>query len=478
MIPSTESLALENISRSFGTVRALDGASFVVRDGTLHAVLGENGAGKTTLMRVAFGLVRPDAGTIRVRGRPVTIASPAAAIALGIGMVHQHFSSVPALTVVENVALGGRGVYRAEEVRARVREVCELVGFELDPDARIGDLSVGAQQRLEIVKALARGARTLILDEPTAVLAPREADDLLAMLRRFADSAGSVVLITHKLPEALAVADDVTVLRDGRTVLAQTVSAVDSVRLAQAMIGGAPPIESRHERRALGAIVVAARALGLRDARGVPRAKDINLEVRAGEIVGIAGVDGAGQHELLLCLAGRLAPWSGRIERPADVGFVPEDRHRDALVLDFDVAENLALRGAGAARGRIAWPQIRTRAAALLTEYDVRAPSSDTRVGTLSGGNQQRLVLARELESRPPLVIVENPTRGLDIAATAAVHDRLRNARDGGTAVVVYSSDLDEVVGLADRLIVMFDGRAREVPLDRDAAGRAMLGAT
>lgn len=475
--PAPESLALENITRAFGSVRALDGASLVARDSTVHALLGENGAGKTTLMRAAFGLVRPDGGTIRVRGGTVTIASPAAAIALGIGMVHQHFSSVPALTVVENVALGGRGIYRAEHVRARIGEICERMGFALDPEARAGDLSVGAQQRLEIVKALAGGARTLILDEPTAVLAPREADELLGMLRRFADAGGTVVLITHKLPEALAIADDVTVLRHGRTVLAQPVRTVDSTALARAMIGGAPPVEMRYDHRAPGSIVAVTRTLSVRDARGVLRAKDISFEVRAGEIVGVAGVDGAGQHELLLCLAGRLAPESGRIESPSDIGFVPEDRHRDALVLDFDVAENLALRDAGVARGRIAWPHVRARATALLTEYDVRAPSADARVGTLSGGNQQKLVLARELESRPRLVIVENPTRGLDIAATAAVHDRLQNARDAGAAVVVYSSDLDEVLALADRLIVMFDGRAREVPLDRDAAGRAMLGA-
>lgn len=478
MTPAHESLALENITRAFGSVRALDGASLVARDSTVHALLGENGAGKTTLMRVAFGLVRPDAGTIRVHGTTAAIASPAAAIALGIGMVHQHFSSVPALTVVENVALGGHGVYRAELVRTRMHDICERMGFVLDPDARAGDLSVGAQQRLEIVKALARGARTLILDEPTAVLAPREADELLGMLRRFADSGGTVVLITHKLPEALAIADNVTVLRHGRTVLAQPVTAVDSNILAHAMIGGAPPVEVRHERRAPGADVVVTRMLSVRDGRGVLRAKDVSLEVRAGEIVGVAGVDGAGQHELLLCLAGRIAAESGSIDGPSRVGFVPEDRHRDALVLDFDVAENLALRDAGVARGRIAWPRVRARAAALLTEYDVRAPSPDTRVDTLSGGNQQKLVLARELESEPRLVIIENPTRGLDIAATAAVHERLQRARDTGAAVVVYSSDLDEVLALADRLIVMFDGRAREVPLDRDAAGRAMLGAT
>jgi len=470
-------LALENIARRFGSVRALVDASLVARDGTVHALLGENGAGKTTLMRIAFGLVRPDKGTIRVHGKPVNVPSPAAAIALGIGMVHQHFSSIPALTVAENVALGGHGAYRVERVRARVREIADLVGFALDPDVRAGDLSVSAQQRLEIVKALARGARTLILDEPTAVLAPREADDLLAMLRRFADSGGTVVLITHKLPEALAVADDVTVLRQGRTVLAEPIANVDSITLAGAMLGRAPPMGMRAGRTEPGSVVLSARDLSVLDRRGVMRARGVNLDVRSGEVLGIAGVDGAGQHELLLCLAGRLEAATGRVDTPPMVGFVPEDRQRDALILDFDIAENLALRDAGSARGRLPWLRIRARAAAILTEYDVRAPSTETTVGALSGGNQQKLVLGRELASKPNAVIVENPTRGLDIAATAAVHARLLAARDAGAAVVIYSSDLDEVIALADRLIVMFEGRARNVALDREAAGRAMVGA-
>lgn len=477
MTPSSEALALEHIARRFGSVRALDDASLVARDGSVHALLGENGAGKTTLMRAAFGLVRPDAGTIRVHGRPVTVPSPAAAIALGIGMVHQHFSSIPALTVTENVALGGHGAYRANRVRARVREICDLVGFVLDPGARAAELSVAAQQRLEIVKALAHGARTMILDEPTAVLAPREVDDLLAMLRRFADSGGTVVLITHKLSEAFAIADDVTVLRHGRTVLAERVSKVDEVTLTKAMIGGAPPTEVRHERPAPGPVVLSARDLSVTDARGMIRARDVNLELRSGELLGVAGVDGAGQHELLLCLAGRLAPTAGRVDAPATIGFVPEDRHRDALILDFDVAANIALRDAGSARGRLAWSRIRARAAAMLADYDVRAPSTDTIVGALSGGNQQKLVLARELEPKPRLIVAENPTRGLDVAATAAVHARLLAARDSGAGIVIYSSDLDEVLAMADRLIVMFAGRARELPVDRDAAGRAMLGA-
>jgi len=279
------------------------------------------------------------------------------------------------------------------------------------------------------------------------------------------------------LPEALAVADDVTVLRQGRTVLAEPVANVDSITLAGAMLGGAPPTELRDARADPGSVVLSARDLSVLDTRGVIRARGVNLDVRSGEVLGVAGVDGAGQHELLLCLAGRLEPATGHVETPPMVGFVPEDRQRDALILDFDIAENLALRDAGCARGRLPWARIRARAAAILTEYDVRAPSTETMVGALSGGNQQKLVLGRELASKPNAVIVENPTRGLDIAATAAVHARLLAARDSGAAVVIYSSDLDEVIALADRLIVMFEGRARDVALDREAAGRAMVGA-
>jgi simple sugar transport system ATP-binding protein len=399
---------------------------------------------------------------------------------LGIGMVHQHFSAVPTMTVAENVALGNHGLYRAMEARSRVTEIAERVGFTLDPDARAGDLSIAAQQRLEIVKALARGARTLILDEPTAVLPPLDANELLAVLRHFADEGGAVVLITHKLPEALSAADDVTVLRRGRTVLAAQASATDVEALARAMIGGAPPPTLRPRPNLPGDVVLSAHELVLRDSRGAARVKGATLQVREREIVGLAGVDGAGQHELLLALAGRLAPISGTLHAPAAVGFVPEDRQRDALVLDFSLVENVALRGAGRAWGRLPWRSIRARTAALLEHYDIRVPQLDVPAAALSGGNQQKLILARELDGDPPptALIVENPTRGLDIAGTASVHERLVAARDAGAAVVMYSSDLDEVLAIADRLIVMFDGLAHDVPLDRGAVGRAMLGLT
>lgn len=472
-----DALALDHIARRFGRTDALVDASLHVRPGSVHALLGENGAGKTTLMRIAFGMLRPDAGSLRIAGDAVTLRGPADALARGIGMVHQHFTSVPAMTVAENVALGAHGRYDAARAREVVRALGARTGLTLDPDARANDLPVGAQQRLEIVKALARGARVLILDEPTAVLAPPEAAELLATLRRFADAGGSVVLITHKLPEALAAADEITVLRDGRTVLHGRADALDEGALARAMLGGSEAAAPARDAGAPGEAVIAARDLRLRDDRGVVRVRDATVEARAGEVLGIAGVEGAGQHELLRAFAGRLAPDGGSLRLPERIGFVPEDRHRDALVLDFTLAENVALHGAGRRRGRIAWRDVERHTAALIERFAIRAPGPRARARALSGGNQQKLVLARELDGAPEALVVENPTRGLDIAATAALHAELLAARDRGAAVVLYSSDLDEVLALADRLVVMFAGSAREVPVDREAAGRAMLGA-
>ena len=523
-------LLLNNIRKHFGEVVALAGASLVVRAGTVHALLGENGAGKTTLMRVAYGLLRPDAGEVRVDGEPRAFSSPADAIAAGIGMVQQQFALVQAMSVAENVALGRRGRYRAGEAAERVRRIAREAGLALDPEARAGELPVGAQQRLEIVKALARDARVLILDEPTAVLAPAEAADLLRWLRAFADSGRSVVLITHKLREALAISDDVTVLRRGATVATLAAAGASEDALARAMLGaggaeggegtegtigarrggarvsgtavdvvigrGAPPQHqyesdrrdehhrtvatrtgSLPDRGALGAVVIRTVGLAVADERGVVRVRDVSCELRAGEIVGVAGVEGAGQRELLHALAGRRAPAAGTIELPAEgVGFVPEDRRRDALIPEWSLTENVALRGAGRRRGRISWRRMRELTRDLLARYDIRAPAGEaTAAGTLSGGNQQRLVIARELAAAPAL-IVESPTQGLDVRASAAVHERLRAARDAGAAVVVYSADLDEVLALADRVLVAHAGRVREVPNDRDAVGRAMLG--
>jgi simple sugar transport system ATP-binding protein len=472
-------LALDRVTKRFGAVEALRDASLVLRAGTVHALLGENGAGKTTLMRIAFGMLRADAGRVVIDGEPRTLRSSADAIALGVGMVHQHFSLVGALTVAENVVLGGRGTFDARSAAERVERLARTTGLVVDPRANVDALPVGAQQRVEILKALARDARVLILDEPTAVLAPAEARELLAWARAFAADGGSVVLITHKLRDALDVADDVTVLRRGAVALARPAAELSADDLLAAMIGAEPPAASGTGVRASAVdapIVLATRGASVVDARGVTRLADATFEARGGEIVGVAAVEGAGQRELLRLLAGRLAPSTGEVTRPERVGFIPEDRHRDALVLGLPLVENVALRGAGSRRGRIAWGQLESRTRELIERFDVVAPGPRTMAGALSGGNQQKLVLARELDGDPEAVVAENPTRGLDVRAAAAVLARLREARDRGAAVVVHSSDLDEVLAIADRVVVVHAGRVREAPHDRDAVGRLMLG--
>ena len=483
MSGSSVALEVSHLVKRYESVRAVDDVSLQVRRGTVHALLGENGAGKTTLMRIVYGMIRADAGSIRVDGREVHFESPLDAIAAGIGMVHQHFTLVPAMTVRENLALGGRGRLRGADVDAHVQEVAARTGFALDPAARVETLPVGAQQRVEIAKALARDASFLVLDEPTAVLAPREIDDLLAWLRGYADAGHAAVLITHKLREALAVADDVTVLRHGRVVHAGSARALTATQLAGAMIGaGAPELRRASVTPTPEAdALFAATSISVVDDDGRARVRNASFHVRGREIVGIAAVEGSGQRELLRALAGRYRITSGQLTRPEHVGFVPEDRHRDALLLDRPVLESVALRGAGARRGVMKWISVEERTTALMREFDVRAPDARVRMRTLSGGNQQKLVLARELAAThdapsPQALIVENPTRGLDVRASAAVHRYLREAAARGAAVVFFSSDLDEVLLLASRVLAMFDGTVTEVPLDRDAIGRVMLG--
>jgi ABC-type uncharacterized transport system ATPase subunit len=460
---------------------ALDGAHFDVRQGTVHALLGENGAGKTTLMRMAFGMLQPDAGTIEVHGTRRRWRSSGDAIAAGIGMVHQHFLLVPAMSVAENVSLGDRGVFRRFDPRRaadRVRRICAESGLALDPTARAADLPVGAQQRLEIVKALARDAKILILDEPTAVLSPAESKVLYSWLRSFASSGGAVALITHKVREALAVADEVTVLRHGRTRLSGSSSELSEPDVITAMVGAVtfddPPRASAPSGS--GTAVIALDRVTVTNDQGVRRLREVSMGVHAGEIVGLAGVEGSGQHELLRVLAGRLAPSTGNARIPASLGFVPEDRLRDALIPGMTLVENLALKDAGAARGLMRWRTYAARARTTVREHDVRASGVDSPARALSGGNQQKFVLGRELEGPPLALIAENPTRGLDIRATAHVLSELRAARAAGVAIVMYSSDLDEVLTVADRMIVCFGGRVTPAPLEADAVARAILG--
>jgi len=406
-------------------------------------------------------------------------------------MVHQHFTLVPAMTAAENIALGGRGRLDRRAVAARVQALVERTGLRVDPSARVASLGVGAQQRVEILKALYCNARLLILDEPTAVLTPLEAEELFAWLRRFVSEGGTAVLVTHKLHEALSVADDVTVLRRGQCVLASSAAQLDLATLVSAVTGddtsepfampggdvsaAATPTSQRTAPR--GACVARLAAVSAHDTRGVERVREATIECFAGEIIGVAGVEGSGVHELLRLLAGRLAPSRGAATLPPHIGFIPEDRLRDAVIEDFTLIENVALRGAGARRGRMPWSALATLTSGLMERHDVRAPAPTTRAGALSGGNQQKFVVGRELDEHPPLVVAENPVRGLDIRATAQVLRELAGTASAGSAVVFYSADIDELLPLADRMLVVFAGRVREVPVERTAVANALVGA-
>ncbi|MGE0439131.1 MAG: ABC transporter ATP-binding protein [Gemmatimonadales bacterium] len=468
-------LELQGISKRFGSVTALDGADFVLARGEVHGLLGENGAGKSTLMHVAFGMVRPDQGIVRVAGVEQRIDSPEAAKAAGLGMVHQHFTSIPAMTVAENLWLAAGRIRHeagapprdnataADRLRARLWQ-------GLGPGSLVEGLSVAAKQRLEILMALATGAEILLLDEPTAVLAPPEVDELLRLLRDFAAGGGSAVLITHKLGEVAAGVDRVTVLRRGRVVVAGAPAGLGSAEFAAAMVG-----------EARGAAARAARETG-EPAVGESVVEFGALAVRAGEVLGIAAVEGNGERELLRQLAGVDArPASMQVAAP--VAFIPEDRTTEGLIPAFSLTENVALGLPGDSRWTrgpwIDWSAVALRTGALLEEFDVRAAGPGSPVRTLSGGNQQKLVFARALERRPRVLIAENPTRGLDVLATRFVHERLREAAAAGLGVVVYSTDLDEVLQVADRVVVMYRGALLPVPpgAGRDDVGAMMVGA-
>jgi simple sugar transport system ATP-binding protein len=481
----TPVLELAGIDKRFGSVHALRGVDFVLAPGEVHALLGENGAGKSTLMHVAYGLVRPDAGEIRVDGVPRRIATPRVARGLGIGMVHQHFTSVPALTVAENVALSAGWPGVPHEMRERTRLLSERMGLPLDPDQRAGRLSVSLKQRLEIVKALAGDARILLLDEPTGVLAPPEVELLLQMVRNFTASGGSAVLITHKLDEALLTADRVTVLRQGAVTFSGPVAGQTVEALAYAMIGSDPgvPLTGREAvrrsepRLSRESIRLDALEVSRESGYGIALRRG-SLSVRSGEIVGVAAVEGNGQRELLRAVAGRIAPLRGKLQVAQPVGFIPEDRTSEGLIPGFSLTENVVLGlgndGPWIHGGRIAWREAEARTAELIRDFDITAPGPGARAGALSGGNQQKLVVARELSRIPAVIVAENPTRGLDISAAAAIHLRLKSAAAAGAAILFYSADLDEVLHLADRVIVLTRGMISEAAA---GATRSEIGA-
>jgi general nucleoside transport system ATP-binding protein len=455
-VTASPALELSGISKTFGSVQALHGADFSLASGEVHALLGENGAGKSTLMHIAYGMIAPDAGRTLIRGREARIGSPRDARTSGIGMVHQHFTSIGALTVEENLTLG-IGPTKAS-FPSRLME-------GLPAQARVESLSVAQRQRLEIVKAMATGASILLMDEPSAVLAPSEVEELLGLVRRFAAQGGSVVLITHKLAEVFQAADRVTVLRAGRVVLSAPVAGQTPASLAEAMIGSAPA--------RLLAEVLETRSPKSKSTRAnaEPAVRVGTVEVLPGELVGIAAVIGNGQRELLRSLT--LDP---------GVSFVPEDRTTEGLIAVMTVTENLVLgldQDPRWSRGiRLDWSAARAHAAEAIERFGIRTSGPEAPAGSLSGGNQQRVVLARALEQGPRVLVLENPTRGLDIQATADIHDRIRAAAASGVAVLVYSTDLDEVLELADRVLVVHLGKVSEAPsgADRGVVGEMMLG--
>jgi simple sugar transport system ATP-binding protein len=457
-------LALNDITRRFANTVALDSVSLAIHKGKITALLGENGAGKTTLMRIAFGMLQPDSGSISVDDRTVRFSSPADAIAAGIGMVHQQFSLIPAMTVAENVALTGRGRYSLVATKQRLSEIAGKTGLRLNPDAYVADLGSADRQKLEILRTLAHRARVLILDEPTAVLTARDTVELFAQLKAFAHDGGAVVLITHKLADAIEHADEVTVLRRGRSVLTAPMGTVDEPMLIEAMLGAAPPRPT---------LTAATNDLS-RVVASLDHA-NISLEVRSGEIVGVAALDNAATPILRMLSRRRKVSGSAAM-LPAKVGFVPENRRDEALIEDFNLTENVALAGAGSRSGTIDWTGVNDQAEEIISRYNVVASGPSASPNSLSGGNQQRFVLGRELIDDPDLIVLENPTQGLDVNAAAFVHSQLRQARDRGAGVIFYSSDLDELIAVSDRVIVVTADGVQSVSPDKNEIGQALLG--
>jgi len=469
------------IDKWFGGNHANRDIRLTIAAGSIHGLVGENGAGKSTLMSILYGFYRADRGEIRVNGRPLDIRTSSQAIAAGIGMVHQQFMLVDTMTVLENVLLGAEGSFALRPAEARARAVLARLAadyeLEVDPDAVVGDLSVGEQQRVEILKTLYRGAEILILDEPTAVLTPAEVEHLFRILRRLQGEGKTVVVITHKLKEIKAVTDAVSVMRKGEIVATWPTRATSVEALAEAMVGRRVLLEVEKGPSVPGAVELAVEGLTVRDRRGVVVVEDVSLEVRAGEIVGIAGVAGNGQSELMEAIAGIRRSAAGRIRlagsdigdldpseiRDLGLAHIPEDRHRMGLVLAFTAEENLMLGHQGDAR----WASgllldrraLRATATADFAEFDVRPPEPALRTALFSGGNQQKIILAREIGREPRALIVGQPTRGVDIGAIEAIHRRLIALRDAGRAILLVSAELDEIRSLSDRILCMCQGR-------------------
>ena len=478
-------IEMREITKIFGEFVANDKINLELRKGEIHALLGENGAGKSTLMNMLAGLLEPTSGEIVVNGKSEKLDSPSKAASLGIGMVHQHFMLVEAFTVAENIILGSevtnKGILDLKKANADILELSERYGLAVDPTAKVEDISVGAQQRVEILKTLYRGADILIFDEPTAVLTPAEILELMDIMKTLVKEGKSIILITHKLDEIRAVADRVTVIRRGKSIQTVGIEGATNKDLAEMMVGRSVSFVTEKEEAQPKEVVLQISDLVVNENRGVPAVKELSLDVRAGEIVGIAGIDGNGQSELIQAITGLRKVKSGSIKikgqevvglsprkiTEMNVSHVPEDRHRDGLVLEMMLSENIALqtyyKEPLSKNGALNYNQINSYARKLMEEFDVRAANEIVPASALSGGNQQKAIIAREVDRNPDLLIVSQPTRGLDVGAIEYIHKRLIGERDKGKAVLVVSFELDEIINLSDRIAVIHDGKIQGI---------------
>ena len=496
-------IEMRDITKRFGEFVANDQINLNVKKGEIHALLGENGAGKSTLMNMLAGLLEPTSGEILVNGQNVTIESPSKAAQLGIGMVHQHFMLVDAFTVTENIILGSEstnaaGMIDLKNAMAEITALSKKYGLDVDPTAKVADISVGAQQRVEIIKTLYRGADLLIFDEPTAVLTPDEITELLKIMKVLVSEGKSIILITHKLDEIRAVADRVTVIRRGKSIETVEVAGATNDDLAEWMVGRSVSFKTEKIAANPKEVILSIENLVVNENRGIPAVKNLSLEVRAGEIVGIAGIDGNGQSELIQAITGLRKVKSGKISIKGEdvthysprkitelsVGHVPEDRHRDGMILEMTVAENFALqtyyKEPISKNGILNYSKINEKARQLMEEFDVRGAGELIPGKSLSGGNQQKAVIAREIDRNPDLLIVSQPTRGLDVGAIEYIRKRLIAERDKGKAVLVVSFELDEILDVSDRIAVIHDGSIHGIVLPAETTkqelGKLMAG--
>ncbi len=474
-------IEMRHITKAFGSFKANDDINLSVRPGEIHALLGENGAGKSTLMNVLSGLLQPTSGEIFMRGKKTVISSPTEANKLGIGMVHQHFMLVDAFTVTENIMLGKEsqklGILQRKQAKKQIKELSERYNLQVDPDALVRDISVGMQQRVEILKTLYRGADVLIFDEPTAVLTPQEIDELIKIMKTLVQEGKSIIIITHKLDEIKKVADRCSVIRRGKGIGTVEVKEVTSQELADMMVGRSVSFKTPKKKANPQEVILKVENLVVKENRGLEAVKDLSLEVRAGEVLGIAGIDGNGQSELIQAITGLRKVESGKVyidnqdvtnKRPRQItesglGHVPEDRHKYGLILDMTLAENLALqtyyRAPISRVGVLDYAEMNETATELIKEYDVRTTSELAPAKSLSGGNQQKAIIAREVNRDPDLLIVANPTRGLDVGAIEFIHKRLIEQRDKMKAVLLVSFELDEILNVSDRIAVIHAGK-------------------